>query len=102
MQNFDTPQGMRDVLTDESRKRTILQEKLMHYMQSCGFCRIETPLFEYYELFSGDISPVDDESIIKAIDRDGKVVVLRPDMTIPTARVAATKLKSRQRPLKLS
>jgi ATP phosphoribosyltransferase regulatory subunit len=92
---------MRDILIDESRKRTILQERLLHYMQTCGFCRIETPLFEYYELFSGDISPVDDESIIKTIDRDGKVVTLRPDMTIPTVRVVATKLKEQQKPLKL-
>lgn len=92
---------MRDILIDESRKRTLLQERLLHYMQSCGFCRIETPLFEYYELFSGDISPVDDESIIKTIDRDGRVVVLRPDMTIPTVRVVATKLKGQQKPLKL-
>ncbi len=70
-------------------------------MQSCGFGRIETPLFEYYELFSGDISPVEEESMIKAIDNDGRVVVLRPDMTIPTVRVAATKLKGEQKPLKL-
>lgn len=95
MQSFGIPQGMRDILIDESRKRTVLQEGLTHYMQSCGFSRIETPLFEYYELFSGDISPVDDESIIKTINRDGKVVVLRPDMTIPAARVAATKLKAK-------
>ena len=101
MQSFGIPQGTRDILIDESSKRTILQERLLHYMQSCGFCRIETPLFEYYELFSGDISPVDDESIIKTIDRDGRVVVLRPDMTIPTVRVVATKLKGQQKPLKL-
>jgi len=101
MQSFGIPHGMRDILIDESRKRTILQERLLHYIRSCGFCRIETPLFEYYELFSGDISPVDDESIVKTIDRDGRVVVLRPDMTIPTVRVVATKLKGQQKPLKL-
>lgn len=101
MQNFGTPRGARDILIDESRKRTILQEKLLHYMQSCGFSRVETPLFEYYELFSDDISPIDDENIVKTINNDGKVVVLRPDMTIPTARIVATKLKSEQRPLKL-
>lgn len=101
MQSFGIPQGMRDILTDESRRRTILQEKLRQYMHSCGFDRIETPLFEYYELFSGDISPVDDESIVKTIDRDGRVVVLRPDMTIPTVRVVSTKLKGQQKPLKL-
>lgn len=101
MQSFGVPQGMRDILIEESRKRTILQERLLHYMQSCGFDRIETPLFEYYELFSGDISPVEDESTMKAIDSDGRVVVLRPDMTIPTVRVVATKLKGQQKPLKL-
>lgn len=101
MQSFGVPQGMRDILVDESRKRTVLQERLLHYMQSCGFDRIETPLFEYYELFSGDTSPVDDESTIKVVDRDGRVVVLRPDMTIPTVRVVATKLKGQPRPLKL-
>jgi ATP phosphoribosyltransferase regulatory subunit len=101
MQSFGVPQGMRDILVDESRKRTVLQERLLHYMQSCGFNRIETPLFEYYEMFSGDTSPVDDESTIKVIDRDGRVVVLRPDMTIPTVRVVATKLKGQPKPLKL-
>lgn len=101
MQSFGIPQGMRDILADESCKRTVLLEKLRYYMQSCGFSRIETPLFEYYELFSEEISPIDDENIIKTIDRDGRVVVLRPDMTIPTARVVATKLKGEQKPLKL-
>lgn len=92
---------MRDILTDESSRRAVLQEKLRTYMQSGGFCRIETPLFEYYDLFSGGISPLEDENIIKTIDREGKVVVLRPDMTIPAARLVATKLKERQMPLKL-
>ncbi len=101
MQGLEIPQGMRDILMDESEKRTILTEKLLHYMQSCGLNRIETPLFEYYELFSGDITPVDDENIIKSIDRDGRVVVLRPDLTIPSVRVVATKLKKEQKPLKL-
>lgn len=101
MQSFGIPGGMRDILIDESRKRTILQERLQHYIQSCGFCRVETPLFEYYELFSEDISPIDDKNIIKTIDSDGRVVVLRPDMTIPTARVVATKLKEQLMPLKL-
>jgi ATP phosphoribosyltransferase regulatory subunit len=101
MQSFGIPQGMRDILADESGKRTILLENLRNYVQSCGFNRIETPLFEYYKLFSEEISPIDDENIIKTIDRDGRVVVLRPDMTIPAARVAATKLRGEQKPLKL-
>jgi len=101
MQSFEVPQGMRDILTEESGRRTILQERLQHYMHSCGFGRVETPLFEYYELFSGGISPVDDESIVKTIDRNGRVVVLRPDMTIPTARVASANLKGQRKPLKL-
>lgn len=101
MQSFGVPQGMRDILTVESRKRTDLQEKLLHYMRSCGFERIETPIFEYNELFSGDISPVEEESTMKAIDSDGRVVVLRPDMTVPTVRVVATKLKGCSKPLKL-
>jgi ATP phosphoribosyltransferase regulatory subunit len=101
MQSYGIPQGMRDILAEESSRRTILQEKLLHYMQACGFSRIETPLFEYHDLFSGGISPINDDSIIKTIDREGKVVVLRPDMTIPAARLAATKLKDRQKPMKL-
>jgi ATP phosphoribosyltransferase regulatory subunit len=101
MKSFEIPQGMRDILIEESSKRTMLQERLRYYMQSCGFCRIETSLFEYYELFSKGISPIDDESIVKTIDRDGRVVVLRPDMTIPTARVVVTKLKEQHKPLKL-
>lgn len=101
MQYLGIPRGMRDILSDESSERTMLQEKLRNYIQSCGFCRIETPLFEYYDLFSQGFSPIDEESIIKMIDREGKVVVLRPDLTIPAARVVATKLKEQPKPIKL-
>lgn len=51
MQSFGIPQGMRDILPDESGRRTILQEKLRQYMHSCGFSRIETPLLSIMNCF---------------------------------------------------
>ncbi|MGE5632293.1 MAG: ATP phosphoribosyltransferase regulatory subunit [Caulobacteraceae bacterium] len=101
MQNLGNPKGMKDILITESSRKAVLQEKLKQYIKSCGFNRIETPLFEYYGLFSGDTASVTEENIIKLIDTEGKVVALRPDITIPAARVVATKLKEYRKPLKL-
>lgn len=54
-----------------------------------GFKRIKTSTFEQYDLYSKVKSSLDQNEMIKVIDRNGDVLVLRPDVTIPITRKLA-------------
>ena len=54
-----------------------------------GYKRIKTSTFEEYDLYSKVTSSIDQNEMIKIIDRTGQVLVLRPDVTIPITRQLA-------------
>ena len=96
-----TPEGTKDKLYAECCKRRRVEHSVTELFQHRGYWEIMTPEVEYYDLFinSGDVLP--QESMIKTIDRSGKIIVMRPDNTTPIARVAATQLKNAPLPLRL-
>jgi ATP phosphoribosyltransferase regulatory subunit len=61
---------------------------------------LETPTIEFFDVFGGESGLIKQESMYKFCDSKGRLLVLRPDMTVPVARVAATKLKDEVFPLK--
>ncbi|MDL2310419.1 ATP phosphoribosyltransferase [Peptostreptococcaceae bacterium OttesenSCG-928-C18] len=65
-----------------------------------GFTRISTPYFENYELYK-NYDKLDRLNMTKIIDRDGKVIVLRPDVTIPIAKVVSSKYENPDEVVKL-
>ena len=56
---------------------------------------------EYYDLFVQAQNPIPQESMLKLIDRSGRILVLRPDCTTPIARVAATRIDPERLPQRL-
>lgn len=60
---------------------------------------METPTLEFYETV-GVQSAIEEQQLFKLLDQDGKTLVLRPDMTGPIARVAASKLHKHNHPLR--
>lgn len=70
--------------------------------RSYGYYEIETPIVEFYDVFISEDEITPQETMFKFFDKEGRILVLRPDMTIPTARVAATKYKDADYPLKFS
>ena len=88
-----TPEGTRDRLFDECRERRQVQSRLTHLFRSRGYAEIITPEVEFYDSFVTGGCAIPQEAMLKVIDRSGKICVMRPDSTIPIARVAATKLK---------
>ncbi|MGA9225811.1 MAG: ATP phosphoribosyltransferase regulatory subunit, partial [Mesobacillus sp.] len=70
-------------------------------MKRWGFQFIETPTLEYYETV-GNASAILDQQLFKLLDQQGHTLVLRPDMTAPIARVAASKLFNDHVPLRLA
>ena len=96
-----TPEGTRDRLFAECRTRRAAQSKLTSLFKKRGFSEVETPVVEYYDLFAGSGRPLPQESMLKIIDRSGKILVMRPDCTTPIARVAATRLSGGEFPQRL-
>ena len=56
---------------------------------------------EYHETV-GKVSATLDQQLFKLLDQQGHTLVLRPDMTAPIARVAASQLKDSEFPLRLA
>ncbi len=97
----NTPEGTRDRLFTECRDRRQIQSRLTHLFRRRGYAEIITPETEFYDLFVQSGNPLPQEAMLKIIDRSGKICVMRPDCTIPIARVAATKLRDMVFPQRL-
>lgn len=67
-----------------------------------GYDEIDTPLFEYLDLFEGATASLKQEQMYKFFEPGSRIMVLRPDITMPIARIAATKMKNHPMPLRLS
>lgn len=93
-----TPEGTRDRLFGECEESRAVQSKLTRLFRTRGYGEILTPEVEFYDSFVTGGCAIPQESMLKVIDRSGKICVMRPECTIPIARVAATKLKDRPLP----
>ena len=98
--NIYTPEGVQDILFSQCRLKRKLEADLRSVFTSRGFMEIETPTIEFYDVFGGERGLLKQESMYKFCDAKGRLLVLRPDMTIPVARIAATRIKEEAWPLK--
>lgn len=94
------PDGEQDLLADESYRKRKIENAMIEVFRHGGFSEIVTPTLEFFDSFSGQRDIIPEEDMIKFVDEQGRILVLRPDLTVPCARLAATKLKERL-PLKL-
>jgi ATP phosphoribosyltransferase regulatory subunit len=94
------PPGTRDVLPDEMCELRALTETLRARFQAAGYGEISTPTMEYEEVLRRG-----DERVAGAgyrlFDEHGQVLVLRSDMTIPIARVVASRYEHVEPPYRL-
>jgi ATP phosphoribosyltransferase regulatory subunit len=94
-----TPSGTRDVLPDEMRELRAIEAAVRGVFAARGYGEIATPALEYEEVLTrGDAAAAD--PAYKLFDEDGNVLVLRSDMTIPIARVVATRYPVAEPPLR--
>lgn len=87
---FHTPEGVRDIYNGECIQKRMLQEKLLKVFRRYGFDEIETPSFEYFEVFSREVGTIPSKDLYKFFDREGNTLVLRPDFTPSVSRACAT------------
>jgi ATP phosphoribosyltransferase regulatory subunit len=94
------PPGTRDVLPDEMRELRMIDERLRSEFEQAGYGEVWTPMLEYEEVLRvGDESAAD--AAFRMFDDHGQVLALRSDMTIPIARVVATRFAELEGPLRL-
>ena len=98
---INTPEGTRDRLFAECAERRQVQTALTELFRRRGYSEVMTPVVEYYDLFVQSGNPIPQETMLKIIDRSGKILVMRPDSTAPIARVAASRLKGMVLPQRL-
>ena len=97
----NTPEGTRDRLFAECAERRQVEDAITAVFKKRGYSEIITPEVEYYDLFVRSGNPLPQESLLKLVDRSGRLLVMRPDNTTPIARVAATRLRGERRPQRL-
>ena len=96
-----TPEGTRDLLFDECLARREAEMKLNSLFTGLGYSEVVTPGIEFYDLFSSSTRHFRQENMYKLVDSKGRIIVMRPDSTIPIARLAASRLKDAKFPLRL-
>ncbi len=95
-----TPDGVSDILFDACARKRTIEADVRSLFALSGYREIETPTLEFYDVFGGDNALLRQEQMYKFSDAQGRLMVLKPDMTIPVARVAATQLKDPVWPVK--
>ena len=98
---FHTPEGVRDIYGDECRARRRLMERLHEVFRSYGYEDIETPSFEYFEVFGSEVGTTPCKDLYKFFDREGNTLVLRPDFTPSVSRASATYFEPDLKPVSL-
>ncbi len=84
-----TPEGVRDIYNEECERKLWLQNELHGVLRSYGYRDIETPTFEFFDVFSKDVGTIPSKELYKFFDREGNTLVLRPDITPSIARAAS-------------
>ncbi|MEI6132254.1 MAG: ATP phosphoribosyltransferase regulatory subunit [Bacillota bacterium] len=95
-----TPEGVQDQLFESCLMKRNLESTLRDFFRECEYREIETPVLEFYDTYASDKGIIDQESMFKLVDQRGRLLVLRPDMTVPVARAIATKMKNYELPIK--
>lgn len=96
-----TPEGVRDIYSDECARKHVLEQKIQKKFNLYGYRDIETPSFEFFDVFNKERGSIASKNMFKFFDREGNTLVLRPDVTPSIARCAAKYYHNEELPVKL-
>lgn len=96
-----TPEGVRDIYGRECDAKLHIESQLLAKMKLYGFESIQTPTFEYFDIFSEERGTVKAKDMYKFFDREGNTLVLRPDITPSIARCVAKYYRDESEPVRL-
>ena len=97
-----TPEGVRDIYGKEYARKLQVEKKLQESIRLYGYEDIQTPTFEFFDVFSKEIGTTPSKELYKFFDKEGNTLVLRPDFTPSIARCAAKYFCDEKVPLRFS
>lgn len=101
-QLLHTPEGVRDIYGQEYARKLQVEKVLHKTIQSYGYEDIQTPTFEFFDVFSQEVGTTASKELYKFFDKEGNTLVLRPDFTPSVARCAAKYFMEEQIPIRFS
>ncbi len=103
MKRYDliTPEGTKDILFEDCLIRKQVEDSMQKIFSGMGYSEVVTPGIEFYDVFNLNSRHFPQEILYKLTDSKGRLIVLRPDSTMPIARIAATRLREADLPLRL-
>lgn len=100
MEKYAIPEGTRDLILGECNAKKALQKRIETVFDAYGYDEVITPSIEYYRTYSQGFVSLKEEEMYKFFDHNNAILTLRMDMTVPIARMAATKFKHHKSPLR--
>lgn len=96
-----TPEGVRDTYGKELRYKNAIKGKLRDTLHLYGYRDIETPTFEFFDIYSNDVGTTPEKEMYRFFDKEGNMLALRPDFTPSIARCAAKYFVDDSMPMRL-
>lgn len=97
-----TPEGVRDIYGKEYERKLYVERKIHEKLHLYGYEDIQTPAFEFFDVFSKEVGTTPSRELYKFFDKENNTLVLRPDFTPSIARCAAKYFCEEQVPLRFS
>lgn len=101
-QLLHSPEGVRDIYGKEYMRKQEVENRLHECIRLFGYQDIQTPTFEFFDVFSKEIGTTPSRELYKFFDKEGNTLVLRPDFTPSIARCAAKYFCEESVPLRFS
>ena len=98
---LQTPEGVRDIYGTECDEKRRLMEEIHKVLKLYGNQDIETPHFEFFDIFNYDKGSAPSTDMYKFFDRENRTLVLRPDITPGIARSVAKYYADVELPIRL-
>jgi ATP phosphoribosyltransferase regulatory subunit len=100
-QLLHTPEGVRDIYNSEYARKLKIEKTIQKTMNCYGYQGIQTPTFEFFDIFAKERGSVISKEMFKFFDREGNTLVLRPDMTPSVVRCACKYFSKEDMPVRL-
>lgn len=97
-----TPEGVRDIYGIEYARKIVIEGKIQEKIKCFGYEDIQTPSFEFFDVFSKEIGTTSSKELYKFFDKENNTLVLRSDFTPSIARCAAKYFMEETVPIRFS
>src|SRR5580700_8329104 len=100
MATFQTLPGFRDFYPEDLSKRTHIFRMWRQTAHSFGFAEYDAPVLEPLELYKAKSGDEIEGQLFSFVDKGGREVALRPEMTPTVCRLVGERAGSLKRPIK--